>query len=472
MAKKEVKPKEKLSEVFVAGNNTEVEKDYIFSKQAIDDFIAAKKIRDETNRSTFVEYDKRICYRCNEIGHMAVTWWIQCVKKIIKPVFHKPKPKISKGVKGKSPMSEDKPKSTFEIGESSKSQKTSKIYPKTKTSQSQSWVEKPKRSFEEKKMEKVLKSESKIFATTDEKIEFELDKLIEEFPPIKEGALKSKPEPDVPDVVFNIPKVDIVAHDIGLPRSIISKWIMDSGASRHMTGMLALLYDVKSINGGYVGFAGTQGGRIVGEGILTNGVVSFDKLNYIAELENKLLSISQIYDKSFTVHFTKDECLILKPGFKIPAEMVLMRALRENDLYILDMSVATTTDKKAPCFVSKTKATVKESIMWHRKMGHIHLRKMNFLVNNDLVEGVNLKSFHLNDDCIECKKGKQTKKSHPKKLLNSIRLPLERLHMDLFGPVNVKSISGDLYCLVVTDDFTRFSWVLFLEKKKKKHLIL
>ncbi|XP_021975463.1 uncharacterized protein LOC110870586 [Helianthus annuus] len=368
MAKKQVKPKEKLSEVFVAGNNTEVEKDYIFSKKAIDDFIAAKKIRDETNRSTFVEYDKRIRYRCNEIGHMAK----QCVKTIIKPVFHKSKQKISNDVNGKSPMvspvrilkrgeslkSEDNPKSTFEIGESSKSQKTSKVYPKKKTSQSQSWGEKPKRSFEEKKMEEVLKSEPKFFATTVEKIEFELDKLIEEFPPIKEGTLKSKPEPDVPNVVFNIPKLDKV-----LPRSIISKWIMDSGASRHMTGMLALLYDVKSINGGYVGFAGTQGGRIVGEGILTNGVVSFDKVNYIAELENNMLSISQICDKSFTIHFTKDECLILKPGFKIPEEMVLMRAPRENDLYILDMSVATTTDKKAQCFVSKTKATEKESIM-------------------------------------------------------------------------------------------------------------
>lgn len=80
---------------------------------------------------------------------------------------------------------------------------------------------------------------------------------------------------------------------------------MDSGASRHMTGILALLYDVKSINGGYVGFAGNQGDRIVGEGTLTNGVVTFDKVNYIIELENNLLSISQICDKSFTVHFTK-----------------------------------------------------------------------------------------------------------------------------------------------------------------------
>ncbi|XP_021996231.1 uncharacterized protein LOC110893428 [Helianthus annuus] len=52
---------------------------------------------------------------------------------------------------------------------------------------------------------------------------------------------------------------------------------MDSGASRHMTGSLALLYDVKAINGSYVGFAGNQGGRIVGQGKLTNGIISFDK---------------------------------------------------------------------------------------------------------------------------------------------------------------------------------------------------
>ena len=240
---------------------------------------------------------------------------------------------------------------------------------------------------------------------------------------------------------------------------------MDSGASRHMTGSLALLYDVKAINGSYVGFVGNQGGRIVGQGKLTNGVISFDKVNYIVELTNNLLSISQICDKDFSVHFTKSECLVLKPGFKIPDKLVLLRAPRVNDLYILDMSAAMPTTPQKQCFVTKSKATEKETVMWHRKMGHIHVRKMNFLVHNDLVEGVNVKNFHLSDDCIACKKGKQVRKSHPQKMLNTIGLPLERLHMDLFGPVNVKSISGDSYCLVVTDDYTRFSWVVCLEKK-------
>ncbi|GJY62749.1 putative ribonuclease H-like domain-containing protein [Tanacetum coccineum] len=39
------------------------------------------------------------------------------------------------------------------------------------------------------------------------------------------------------------------------------------------------------------------------------------------------------------------------------------------------------------------------------------------------------------------------------------------LHMDLFGPTSIRSISHKFYCLVITDAFSRFSWVFFLAKK-------
>ena len=47
-----------------------------------------------------------------------------------------------------------------------------------------------------------------------------------------------------------------------------SLWIVDSGASGHMTGDLALLFDIKNINGGYVAFAGNKGGYITMRGSL------------------------------------------------------------------------------------------------------------------------------------------------------------------------------------------------------------
>ncbi|KAJ0938259.1 putative RNA-directed DNA polymerase [Helianthus annuus] len=232
-----------------------------------------------------------------------------------------------------------------------------------------------------------------------------------------------------------------------------------------MTGDMKLLYDVKSIRGGYVAFVGDKGGYITGEGMISNGIVSFDKINFVQQLDHNLLSVSQICDKKFSVHFDANGCYVLKPGFKIPKEWILLSAPRINDLYVLDMSQAITTSAQATCFVSK--ATEKDTISWHRRMGHIHLRKMNHLVSNELVNGVPLKNFHLQDICVSCQKGKQTKKKHPTKKINTVAVPLERLHMDLFGPVKHKSIRGDQYCLVVTDDYSRFSWVAFMAHKSE-----
>ena len=55
------------------------------------------------------------------------------------------------------------------------------------------------------------------------------------------------------------------------------------------------------------------------------------------------------------------------------------------------------------------------------------------------------------------------------KKVNSIDTPLDLLHMDLFGPIYRKSIDGDMYGLVVTDDYSRFSWVMFLKAKSETY---
>ncbi|GJZ11131.1 putative ribonuclease H-like domain-containing protein [Tanacetum coccineum] len=87
---------------------------------------------------------------------------------------------------------------------------------------------------------------------------------------------------------------------------------------------------------------------------------------------------------------------------------------------------------------------------------------MNKLVKKNLVRGLPSKLFKNDQTCVACQKGKQHKASCKSKTENSIRLPLHLLHMDLFGPTFVKSLMKKMYCLVVTDDFNRFTWVFFL----------
>jgi transposase InsO family protein len=45
--------------------------------------------------------------------------------------------------------------------------------------------------------------------------------------------------------------------------------------------------------------------------------------------------------------------------------------------------------------------------------------------------------------------------------------PLELLHMDLFDPIAYISIGGSKYCLVIVDDYSRFTLVFFLQKKSQ-----
>jgi transposase InsO family protein len=45
--------------------------------------------------------------------------------------------------------------------------------------------------------------------------------------------------------------------------------------------------------------------------------------------------------------------------------------------------------------------------------------------------------------------------------------PLELLDMDLFDPITYISIGGSKYCLVIVDDYSRFTWEFFLQEKSQ-----
>ncbi|KAL8145508.1 hypothetical protein AgCh_003606 [Apium graveolens] len=70
------------------------------------------------------------------------------------------------------------------------------------------------------------------------------------------------------------------------------------------------------------------------------------------------------------------------------------------------------------------------------------------------------------------KERKIKRSSHKSKTVNSISAPLQLIHMDLFGPVNVLSISRNKYALVMVDDFSRYTWVEFMHSKDETPYII
>ncbi|GJQ93758.1 retrovirus-related pol polyprotein from transposon TNT 1-94 [Tanacetum coccineum] len=122
------------------------------------------------------------------------------------------------------------------------------------------------------------------------------------------------------------------------------------------------------------------------------------------------------------------------------------------------------------CLIAK--ATIDESNKWHRRLGHVNFKNLNKLVKGNLVRGLPSKIFQNDHTCVACQKGKQHKASCKAKSVSSISHSLQLLHMDLFGPTSVRSLNHKTYCLVITDDFSRFSWVFFLRTKDETSGIL
>ncbi|GJR75771.1 putative ribonuclease H-like domain-containing protein [Tanacetum coccineum] len=164
------------------------------------------------------------------------------------------------------------------------------------------------------------------------------------------------------------------------------------------------------------------------------------------------------------------ECVVLSPDFKLLNENhVLLRAPRKDNMYSIDLKNIVPSGGLTCLFA---KATLDESYLWHRRLGHINFKTMNKLVRENLVRGLSSKIFENNHTCIACQKGKQHKTSCKTKIVSSISQPLQMLHMDLFGPTFVKSLMKRMYCLVVTNDYSRFSWVFFLATKDETSEIL
>ena len=55
--------------------------------------------------------------------------------------------------------------------------------------------------------------------------------------------------------------------------------------------------------------------------------------------------------------------------------------------------------------------------------------------------------------------------THPTKAYLSTSRVLELLHMDLFGPTTYANLGGNKYCLVIVDDYSRYTWTFFLQDK-------
>jgi hypothetical protein len=200
----------------------------------------------------------------------------------------------------------------------------------------------------------------------------------------------------------------------------------------------------------------TYGDNIRGRVAITKDF-SISNVLYVESLSFNLLSVAQLYDFGLM-------CTFDKYGVKVFHEKdksLVFKGFRYGHIYLVDFS-----EKKAS---SMTRLFSKTSLewLWYRRIDHIEMSNLKKAHKRGMITGLKDGTFDKNKLCSTCQAGKQVVIHHPLKTMLSTSKHLELVHMDLFRPTSYKSIGGNLYCLVIINDYSHYTWTLFLGDKSE-----
>jgi hypothetical protein len=100
------------------------------------------------------------------------------------------------------------------------------------------------------------------------------------------------------------------------------------------------------------------------------------------------------------------------------------------------------------------------------------MRNLHKLQKDGHIVGLTNIVFEKDRPCGACQARKQAGTHHHAKNIMKTTRPLEMLHVDLFGPVAYINIDGNIYGLVIVDDYYCFTWVFFLQDKSETQEVL
>ena len=154
--------------------------------------------------------------------------------------------------------------------------------------------------------------------------------------------------------------------------------------------------------GGHVGVGGNQRGKIIGSGTVGNGnLPSISNALLVDGLMHNLLSISQLSDNGYDIIFNQNSCKAVrqKDG------TILFNGKRRNKIY--KIKLAELKSQNVKCLLSVNN----EQWIWHRRLGHVSMRRISQINKLNLVRGLPNLKFSSDALCEACQKGKFAKPS-------------------------------------------------------------
>lgn len=252
-----------------------------------------------------------------------------------------------------------------------------------------------------------------------------------------------------------------ITNQLGLFPISSQHWILDSGATDHIVSSSKKLTCNK--NGSMISVLLPNGEKTqissTGSIPLNSHYILHDVL-CIPNFKVDLMSISRLtWGLNCSVTFYPYWCILQD----LVSRKVIGLGKQRKGLYYL-MALATDKSESKPNHSSPIQSachlTVSSASLWHRRLGHVASRPLEYIAKHSLNTSLNSD----NQVCDVCPLAKQHRLLFGSSSISSVS-PFDLIHAEIWGPYKHHTLSGAHYFLTIVDDYSRFSWVFLMRHK-------
>lgn len=252
----------------------------------------------------------------------------------------------------------------------------------------------------------------------------------------------------------------VIPRGITMPKDTPSAWVIDSGASHHMTGDKGALTDVAKCDPVAVELAdertrvATSSGtaRMSVAGVHGETTLTLSDVLLVPGLSTQLFSVRQASARGYRTEFDA-EGVVIKHG-----TAVKVKGKIEGKMYVLPTLCGTATANAASCTPSAE--------LWHRRFAHLGAATLDKTAR--VVTGIHIDAAGIarlrEAVCPPCIEGKMTRAPFPASTSKTTE-PLQLVHTDVCGPMPLPTPAGNVYLVTLIDDNTRFKAVIPVKTK-------